>query len=210
MVSLLDWLFPRDVTSRSTSSSQFLLDSNGEEHSGGQLPRGFGFPLYRNPSRNSEHNANLLHGAGGTLMLPQSSQRPLLATATLPSNCGKKDPGVHATGIRSERESTVHMGQGLLDTNIPALDSWPDERSDTTWWSLYDDNILSGGSATQPLGKYRRTAIEAWIVDAIRIRQELLGTPPLGDSSLEVVYLGEVGPNSRIWSRSRQQRRQGT
>lgn len=112
-------------------------------------------------------------------------------------NQGKNEAG----GRPGSREPAVHLGQGLLNNSKhtqQALESWPDEHTDTTWWSLSDNNLLSGGSAPQPAREYHKTNIEEWKEEALRL--ELTNRPPLGDSSSKVVYLGEVGPMSRARS----------
>ena len=102
-------------------------------------------------------------------------------------------------------DSSRRLGQGLLDTK-PTIPDWTDQGTDTSWWSLTYADILSGGSAPQPPGEYRKADISAWLQEVARFRQELTSPPPSRDSSLEVVYIGDVGLNCRGF----QQQHQGT
>ena len=97
------------------------------------------------------------------------------------------------------------MGPRLLRTPKPTIQSWSDELKDNTWWSLSNDHLLSGGSSPQPPREYHKTDVKSWIEEALRFRQELPGSPPIGNSSSKLVYLGDVGSNSRHWNSLQQQ-----
>ena len=96
-----------------------------------------------------------------------------------------------------EREQNIGNPRHVLINAKPTIPDWTNQRTDTTWWSLSNADLLSGGSAPQPPREYRKADIPSWLKEVARFRQELPCSPPSWDSSSEVVYIGEVSPNCR-------------